>query len=119
MEDLLKETLDVLNVKTIEECASLIEWGKVYVEKEEKDYLLPPDHTNEDAIAFLKAIADDSENRGTIMLKDGTWLDRILDWDEYEDEDGNEYCDPLGWEWVHCKPIFPGDGWQFETRITH
>lgn len=118
---MLKEILNVLNVKTIEEAASLIKWGKVYVEKEEGDIILPPDHNKkEEAIAFLKAIVDNDDNRGIIMLKDGTWLDRIMDWDEYEDEDGNEYCDWIGWEWVRCKSVTHNYyGPEFETCITH
>ena len=118
MENILKETLDILNVEKIEEAAPLVEWGKVYIEKEAKDYLLPPDHNDQEAIAFLKAVVNNDENRGAIMLKDSTWLERILEWDEYEDEDGNEYSDCLGWEWVHCKPISPEWVPKFETYIT-
>jgi hypothetical protein len=87
MENLLKETLRDLGVNSINEAAQIIEWASIYMEfKEVKDRVLPPDHTNAEVVAFLSAMAEEydafeQEVRGTIMLKDGTWIVRVPDWD--------------------------------------
>ena len=123
MQNLLEETLRELGVKTIDEAIPLIEWSNLFMEFKE-NRALAPSHTDAECAAFLSAMSEEydpfeQEVSGTIMLKDGTWLDRIEEWDEYEDEDGNEYSDWLGWEWVHCKPISPEWVPQFDTCITH
>lgn len=114
MENLLQEVLDALNVKTIKEALPLIEWGKVYIEEEAKDNILPPDHTNEECAAFLSLLDGvyDSYELGTIKLKDGTWLERVAKWDD----DDNW----IGWELIHCNHVTPNyDGPQFEACLTH
>lgn len=86
---------------SIKEAAQLIEWANISMDfkKEIKDRALAPGHTYEEAIAFLSAMAEDYDEceqqvSGTIMLKDGTWLDRIIYW-------GDEDWDNSYWKWVH------------------
>lgn len=97
MENLLKETLRDLGVKTIDEAIPLIKWANIHMEfKEIKDRALSPDHTDAQCAAFLSAMAEEYDEcveqvSGTIMLKDGTWLTRIIYWD---DDDCDGY-----WKW--------------------
>lgn len=95
--NLLEETLRDLGVKTIDEAIPLIEWSNLFMEfKEIKNRSLSPNHTDAECAAFLSAMAAEydvyeQEVSGTIMLKDGTWITRIIYWD---DDDYDAY-----WKW--------------------
>lgn len=91
--NLLKETLDR---QPIEEFAKRIAWAKICVDidNEQRVICLEPEHTEEDAIEFLKKLDFEYDNDfgmqyvyGIIMFNDNTWLER----DEY---DGSEWWDP-------------------------
>lgn len=89
--NLLEETLRDLGVKTLDEAISLIEWSNLFMEfKEIKNRSLSPGHTDAECAAFLSAMAAEydpfeQEVSGTIMLKDGTWITRMLYWDDDDD----------------------------------
>jgi hypothetical protein len=106
MENLLKETL---GRDSIEEFAQKIRWAKIGYcssdvqcgrsddESENREFVLRPEHTLDEAIEFLKSLDFNYSNGfglqevfGTIVFNDNTWLDR---W-EY---DGSE-----GWEYNSC-----------------
>lgn len=93
MANLLQETLNELGVKTIDEAIPLIEWSNLFMEfKEIKNRALAPSHTDAECAAFLSAMSEEydefeQEVSGTIMLKDGTWIERVIDWDD-EDIEG-------------------------------
>lgn len=103
MENLLYETLRELGVKTIDEAIPLIEWANIHMEfKELKDRALAPGHTDSECAAFLSAMSEkydpfEQEVSGIIMLKDGTWLKRVMNWN---DEDVDPWM-----EWSHCEAV--------------
>lgn len=102
MENLLYETLRAMGVKTIDEAIPLIEWANIHMEfKELKDRALAPNHSDAECAAFLSAMAEEynaseQEVSGVIMLKDGTWIKRVVNWDD----DVNSWM-----EWSHCEAI--------------
>lgn len=83
MANLLQETLDALNVETIDEAVKLILWAKVCDTEKEKMYILPPENTDTDVREFLNSMNGEYNPNdylrqivfGTIMLVDGTWLE--------------------------------------------
>lgn len=92
MKNLLKETLDGM---AIEEFAERIAWAKLYIDtdNEQRTICLEPEHTEEDAMEFLKKLDFEYDNDfgwqeiyGLIMFNDNTWLERR----EY---DGSEWWD--------------------------
>lgn len=85
MANLLQETLDALNVETIDEAVQIIDWVKVYIDidnEKVKQCVVPPDSSYADIREFLNSIDEDYNNYcirqvvfGTIMLTDGSWLE--------------------------------------------
>lgn len=96
---LLTETLEKLHVETIDEAIPLIAWADVDWDTDSlldaddgyTGVMLPPDHTDEQCREFLNTLAFDYNDGygcqvvyGTIMLKNGAWLER-------EEYDGSEW----------------------------
>lgn len=82
MRNLLQETI---GKSSIEEFAKKIVWARINCTE------LPPNHSPQEAIDFLKSLNFDYDNGwgaqhvyGTIMLNDSTWMERA----EY---DGSEW----------------------------
>lgn len=107
---LLTETLKKLHVETIDEAIPLIEWADVDWDTDRlmdaddgcTGVALSPDHSDEQCREFLNALAFDYNNGyglqvvyGTIMLKNGAWLER-------EEYDGSEW-----WEYRSVPQYHP------------
>lgn len=100
MKNLLKETLGKYSLDEFAQkirwakigyCSSNFQCGRSEDESEQKEFKLPPEHTLEEAITFLKSLDFEyndgyglQEVFGTIIFNDNTWLSR----NEY---DGSEW----------------------------
>ena len=104
IKNLLGETLEEANAKTVEEFAGRISYARIFYEPKSLKFELPPDHTLEEAIDFLNKLDFEydsdfggQEVYGMICLNDSTWLSR----EEYDGSEWWRFNSYPTWENLH------------------